>query len=289
MINLKNEKIMISIIILSIIIIALIGVIIFGVMKGGTFSFLEKTTTLYNEEFSDITSISVNVKSYDVKIKETNKDSIEVEITGSSKNKDKIKVEQTENSLEINQEESIICIGLCLYDEAITIYVPADYNIEYDHTSSSGSLEVEGVLTTGNIKTTSGDITLKGLENGEVNSTSGNIKIDNAQELNVNSTSGDIIVGKVNDITLSATSGDVEIEEITNKISGNTTSGEIKINKLAIKEDSNLEARSGDINIGLENKVFIDAKTNSGDIDIDNSNTNPILTITTTSGDITAK
>ena len=102
MINLKNKKIMISIIILSIIIIALIGVIIFGVMKGGTFSFLEKTTTLYNEEFSDITSISVNVKSYDVKIKETNKDSIEVEITGSSKNKDKIKVEQTENSLEIN-------------------------------------------------------------------------------------------------------------------------------------------------------------------------------------------
>ena len=285
----KNKKIMISIIILIIIIIALIAVIVFGVVRGGNFSFLEKTTTLYNEEFNDITSISVNVKSYDVKIKETKEDSIEVEITGSSKNKDKIKVEQTENNLEINQEESIICIGLCLYDEVITIYVPADYNIEYDHTSSSGSLEAEDVLTSGNIKTTSGDITLKGLENGEVNSTSGNIKIDNAQELNVNSTSGDIIVGKVNNITLSATSGNVEIDEITNKINGSTTSGDIEINKLAIKEDSALEARSGNIDINLGNKVFIDAKTNSGDIDINNSNTNPILTITTTSGDITAK
>ena len=285
----KNKKIIISIITLIILIIVLIGVIVFGIAKGGNFSFLEKTSTIYDEEFNDIESISVNVKSYDVKIKETNEEKLKVEITGSSKNKDKIKVKQTENKLEIGQEKSIVCIGLCLYDETITIYIPTNYDIKYNHLSSSGSLEVESTITMGNIKTTSGDITLKGLDNGEVNSTSGNIKIDNAKELNVNSTSGDIKIGKVNNITLSATSGNVEITEITNKINGSTTSGDIEINKLAIKENSSLEARSGNIDIGLENKVFIDAKTNSGNIDIANSNTNPILTITTTSGDITAK
>ena len=82
---------------------------------------------------------------------------------------------------------------------------------------------------------------------------------------------------------------DVEIDEITNKINGSTTSGDIEINKLAIKEDSTLEARSGNIDINLGNKVFIDAKTNNGDIDINNSNATPTLTLTTTSGDITAK
>ena len=49
----KNKKIIISIITLIILIIVLIGVIVFGIAKGGNFSFLEKTSTLYDEEFYD--------------------------------------------------------------------------------------------------------------------------------------------------------------------------------------------------------------------------------------------
>ena len=68
-----------------------------------------------------------------------------------------------------------------------------------------------------------------------------------------------------------------------------TTSGDINISSLSIKEDSKAEAKSGNIDIKLDKDVFIDATTRSGNIDIDNTNTNPTLTIKTTSGDITAK
>ena len=56
-----------------------------------------------------------------------------------------------------------------------------------------------------------------------------------------------------------------------------------------MNEDSTLEATSGNIEANLEKEVFIDAPTRSGDIDINNTNANLVLTITTTSGDIKAK
>ena len=285
----KNKKIIISIIVLGVIALALIGLVIFGIVKGGNFSFLEKTSTIYEQSFENITNIEVDVASYDVKIEESRSDDILVQITGSEKNKGKIQVEQTKENLNITQEQSIICIGLCLYKEEITIYVPENYTFTYNHTSSSGNLEVNTNLLNAQITSTSGDIKTKEIKNGSISSTSGNIDIEKGENLKVESTSGDIKINYVEDLTLNATSGNVVIEEIENQVNASTTSGDITINKLDIKEDSSLSATSGNIKVKLANKLFIDATTNSGNINIDNSNTNPILKINTTSGDIKAK
>ena len=85
----KNKKIIISIIVLGVIALALIGLVIFGIVKGGNFSFLEKTSTIYEQSFENITNIEVDVASYDVKIEESTSDDILVQITGSEKNKGK--------------------------------------------------------------------------------------------------------------------------------------------------------------------------------------------------------
>ena len=286
----KNKKLIITIIIILVmIIIALVGTVIWGISNGSNFSFFEEEVVLLDESFKDINEITVNVKSYDVEIKESASDDIRVEINGSEKNKDKIKVEQTENELNIYQEESIVCIGLCFYEEEITIYIPEDKIDAYNHVSSSGSLTSSVSLRKGNIEVTSGDINLKDVTEGSIKSTSGNITLENSNNLEVSSTSGDILVEEAQNIKAQAKSGNINITNITNSSDITTTSGDIKVDKLNIKEDSKLTARSGNINVGLETEVFIEATTKSGDIDIDNSNANPTLTITTTSGDITAK
>ena len=272
---------------LIIVILALIGVIIWGIKSGNGFTFFEKPVIIYDNTFEKIASINVDVTSYDVELKESNNDTIKVEISGSKKNQDKFHVEEENGNLTINENGSSVCIGFCL-DEAITIYLP-NQDITYHHKSSSGNIYSDIDLRSVVINTTSGDITLKNINDGTVSSTSGNINIRNANKLNASATSGDISLDEVGDIVITSKSGNVEVKSIILKMDITTTSGDIDILSLSIEEDSKAEARSGNVDIKLNKEVFIDATTRSGDIDIDNTNASPILTIKTTSGDITAK
>ena len=273
--------------ILIIVILALIGVIIWGIKSGNGFTFFEKPVIIYDNTFERITSINVDVTSYDVEIKESNNDIIKVEISGSKKNQDKFHVEEENGNLTINENGSSVCIGFCL-DGAITIYLP-NQDITYHYKSSSGNIYSDIDLRSVVINTTSGDITLKNINDGTVSSTSGNINVANANKLNVSATSGDISLDETKNIIANTKSGNIEVRSITSKMDVTTTSGDINISSLSIKEDSKAEAKSGNIDIKLDKDVFIDATTRSGNIDIDNTNTNPTLTIKTTSGDITAK
>ena len=273
--------------VLIIVILALIGVIIWGIKSGNGFTFFEKPVIIYDNTFEKIASINVDVTSYDVELKESNNDTIKVEISGSKKNQDKFHVEEENGNLTINENGSSVCIGFCL-DGTITIYLP-NQDITYHHKSSSGNIYSDIDLRSVVINTTSGDITLKNINDGTVSSTSGNINIRNANKLNVSATSGDISLDEPKNIIANTQSGNIEVRSITSKMDVTTTSGDINISSLSIKEDSKAEARSGNIDIKLDKDVFIDATTRSGNIDIDNTNTNPTLTIKTTSGDITAK
>ena len=273
--------------VLIIVILALIGVIIWGIKSGNGFTFFEKPVIIYDNTFEKIASINVDVTSYDVELKESNNDTIKVEISGSKKNQDKFHVEEENGNLTINENGSSVCIGFCL-DGAITIYLP-NQDIIYHHKSSSGNIYSDIDLGSVDINTTSGDITLKNINDGTISSTSGYINVANANKLNASATSGDISLDEVRDIVITSKSGNVEVKSITLKMDITTTSGDIDILSLSIKEDSKAEARSGNIDIKLDKDVFIDATTRSGDIDIDNTNASPILTIKTTSGDITAK
>lgn len=273
--------------VLIIVILALIGVIIWGIKSGNGFTFFEKPVIIYDNTFEKIASINVDVTSYDVELKESNNDIIKVEISGSKKNQDKFHVEEENGNLTINENGSSVCIGFCL-DGTITIYLP-NQDITYHHKSSSGNIYSDIDLRSVVINTTSGDITLKNINDGTISSTSGNINVANANKLNVSATSGDISLDETKNIIANTKSGNIEVRSITSKMDITTTSGDINISSLSIKEDSKAEAKSGNIDIKLDKDVFIDATTRSGNIDIDNTNTNPTLIIKTTSGDITAK
>ena len=284
----KNKLVLkISICILIIIIIALIGVVIWGIISGNGFTFFEKPTVIYQETFEDIENVIVNVTSYDIEIKESEDTHIQVEISGSQKSKDKFNVEQENDTLSINQNGSNICIGFCL-GGSITIYLPQE-EITYTHLSNSGSLNSDVNLARVDIKTTSGDINLKNVREGTFSSTSGNIQVANAYKLSASTTSGDISLDEVEDLVITSQSGHVKVGSVTYKMDITTNSGAIDISSLNIKEDSKIEAKSGNVDIKLNQELFIDVSTKSGNIDINNTNASPSLSIHTTSGDITAK
>ena len=67
-----------------------------------------------------------------------------------------------------------------------------------------------------------------------------------------------------------------------------TSSGSIEIDSLNITENSNINAKSGDVDIMSKNDIYIETETDSGDADVTNNNrmSEIVLKITTTSGSI---
>lgn len=284
----KNKTI-IKIIILVILLAALITVLILGFTKKLNFSFENKTDIIYNESFDNITSIETDLTSYDIEVKKSDTDKLKVEVSGNEKYTESIKVTAENGKLMITQKSSKMCVGLCLFDEIITIYLPNDNKVELNHHSSSGNIDIEAELMNGNIKTTSGDIKINFLNEEIINSTSGNITIKEGNNLEVSSTSGDITINKANELKTVSKSGNQNIGKLMNKANIKATSGDIEITEFYIKENSSIEATSGNIEVKLKNKAFISPKTTSGDIDIVNTNESVVLNIKTTSGDITVK
>lgn len=284
-----NSKTIIKIIILILLLASLITILILGFTGKLNFSWENKTDIIYNETFDNIRSIETDLTSYDIEIKENNTNELKVVVSGSKKYAESIEVKSENNKLLITQKSSKMCVGLCFFDEKITIYLPKENEIELNHQSSSGNIDIETTLISGNIKTTSGDVKINSLNEVIINSTSGNITIEEGNNLEVSSTSGDITIDKVATLKATSKSGNQYIEQIKKEVQLSAKSGDITINKFYITEDSNIKTTSGNVALGLENEIFINTTTKSGNIDINNTNKETILNIKTTSGDITAK
>ena len=88
----------------------------------------------------------------------------------------------------------------------------------------------------------------------------------------INTASGDIELKEVNNITIKTVSGDIEIYSVENFINAKTTSGDIEIQNFNIEKNSILESVSGDIEIS--NNIcncYVDAHTVTGDIHLNKS------------------
>lgn len=248
----------IKITLLSLLIVCLVAVMI-GFMTGN-FKFGSKAKLVYDEEFAleDVKNFDIDVKSLDIKIEESNSDKVRIKIYANEKDDVDVSKDNEQNIL-IKQNNRISCIGFCFNPERdITIYLPKDYDGEF------------------NIKATSGDIESEVINNlvYKINVTSGDIDIKNAKS----------IEGKT-------TSGDLELGTITSFIKYKTTSGDFEIDRFTLEKDSSIETTSGDVEIDNISNAYVDAHATSGDIKIKNNDRHAEyeLKIKTTSGDITVR
>lgn len=302
---------LIKIVILSVIALALIFILV--ILLGGKlknkffFEMNDNTKLVYSKEYdvNSFNKFNFDLSSADLDVIYSENNNIKLELYEREENN--VSVNEDGNTLEVNfSKNRSICFGICYSSKRAKLYLPKDFKGNLDVNSSSGDISMDDYSNiSGNIKSTSGNIDIRGIEMATVRSTSGDINVNNANSLDVSSTSGELILGsiptlkfettsgdvsvrEVNEITGRTTSGEVEINNVNGRIDINTTSGDVEIKYALLNKNSNISTVSGEVDIRLNEAVNVDVNTVSGDKDIYNidRNSDIKLKINTTSGDI---
>lgn len=254
----KNKKmILILIIILSILAIALLGGLILYLSNPNiVFSVFQQSEILVEKTYSleEIEHIKVDASSQKIKIIKQEADNISIKVTGYGKEEYSIGLQDKE--LAIKKEKGFLCFGFCMGKEEVLISIPEESSIQFTLQTSSGDIEIEdfpnSVITT---DTSSGDINIKG-----------------AQAIYATASSGDIEIGTVS------------------KGNFKTSSGDIDILSFDVTENGSITTSSGEVSIVNIKNAYIETSTNSGEVNITNSDRFAPYTINikTSSGDISA-
>ena len=268
--HIKNKKLRIFIIV--IIILFILGIITYYVLNNlktryrsfyevGEELVLENTyTNIFNE-------IDIETKMTDIYIKNSNDNTIKVIVYGE---KDYIDVKEMNNKLYIDiKEKNFIAFDFYKYISKIEIYLPSWYNKLIRIDSEFGNIEIEEFNDcTLYVKQEYGNILSKGSNFIKVKNEYGNIELTKSNKARVEAESGDVKIGTINNLEVINEYGDIDIDNITQYFKLSNEMGDIKINRLNIEENSFIEMEHGDIKIDSINQIYVDAKTDHGDVDI---------------------
>ncbi len=293
----KSKGLIITLIILlSVIALSLLGfmfLFINGNMKRPNFLGITKVSTqkildeTYEKEFQ---KIEVDSSISDIYFKKSMDGKVRVVIHGEKK---ELNVEENDNELSIRFREKK-CVGFCfnMTKNKIEIYLPEAYQGNLMLKNNYGDIKVAN-FNNANIEVDEdcGDVSIASAKDIVVRNDYGDIKIGTVQNANLKESCGDIEVGTVENITVKNNYGDISIKKVLNYISAEEDCGDIEIDNLYINKDSSIKNAFGSIEIGTTNEVYIDAKTDLGDVEIERNfrAAKTILTVRNNCGDITVE
>lgn len=237
----KNKiPIIFLLILISVIIFCLVMFLVIYLSKGedemlsiGSVSenvILEKTF-----EISNIENIEITQEYGDITFEENAEDNIKVIIYG--KNTGNANANLNHNKLEIDYKDRnrFIFFNFGLRKSEIKVYIPSTYAKEI------------------NTKVDCGNTKINSLENAV---------------LNARCNAGNVEFEKIKSANIKCDIGNIEAEEIGNKCNIELDTGNVKIEKLDLKEDSKIKIDLGDVKIMQTNDIYIEAKTDLGDTKI---------------------
>ena len=155
----------------------------------------------------------------------------------------------------------------------IHVRVVAPMGADVEVSTASADVDANGEFGALEVSTASGDVRFEHI-GGEarVNSASGDLNFGRVRgKLTVNTASGDLEVEHLaGDGKVRAASGDVSIEEAETALKVQTASGDVEVGSVRQGEVV-LQTASGDIDVGIRrgSKVFIDARSMSGETSSD--------------------
>ena len=252
----KNRGVIIgAIIAILVLVIVLTGFLIFYLSGGANFKngFIFRTgsknnNVVYEKTFEDdnIKNIEIKHDAGDVVIKESSDNSIRVIIYGDRE--EDVKVDYSEEKLGINYSSSrkFTFFGIGAVENDIVVYVPSNYSNNIKVNNNYGKCELA------NFKNASIDIDCD---------------------------AGNVDVGIVKDAVVKCDYGNVKIKEILNKCNIKADCGNIEIDKISIKESSNIGADLGNVIIREVNDIYIDANVDLGNANINKNNRNSDITL----------
>lgn len=273
----KNNKFIIFLIFLLTIISIVLIIFMFSMINGKTkfpiFNFNNKVSNklvfeqTYEKMFDEII---INSSSSNIYIKTSEDNLVKVVIYS---DEDKTNVTELDNKLTITLKEKN-CIGFCFNYTVpkIEVYLPKDYKNNINITNNYGDVEIDEFLNANmEILEDCGDVKIKGGNTIKVTNDYGDIKISNANDIDIKESAGDVIIGSVNNVKVENDYGDIEIDKVNNYLDLNNNCGDIKLENINLSKNSSITDSYGDIKIGKTNEIYIDAKTDLGDIKINNN------------------
>ena len=292
----KNNGIIITlIIILSIIIIGLIvflcltlnGRLHFGFRNFGVKSKKVIFDTTY--EVESIDNLEILSKAGDVNFEESTDDKIRVLVYGENEND--LNVDLNENKLKVNYANyKKVNFGFNFYLNDIIIYIPKDYSKQINIDMNYGDIKaIDLENATMNIKEDCGDIKLGKVKDIDIKNSYGDIDIEQVlDKTKIEAKCGDIKLGKVKDIEIENNYGDIDIGLISDKFTIEANCGDIKLDRIEISENSSIKSNLGNVKIKETNDIYIEAKTDLGDVKVNTNNRHSeiILKIDSDCGDI---
>lgn len=273
----KNNGLIISLIILLSIIAILLTILLIFILndRKGVFNFNlgssnEIQEEIYNKTYEkDFPEINIDADAANIYIKNNSTEDVKVIVFG----KEKLFTISDISNLDINLEGEK-CIGICFktFVARVEVYLPSSYSGEINIDNKFGNINVDNFMSANiNIHSSYGDSEIKG-----VNS------------LDIKSSAGDIIVKNVNRLKAENNYGNIEVEQVNEYLDIHADCGDIKIDEVNLKENSQIKNNLGDIKISRSIGARIDAKTSLGDTKVNDNDfkSDIILSIDNNCGNI---
>lgn len=118
---------------------------------------------------------------------------------------------------------------------------------------------------------------------------SGRIEVGNIDKVQIRANSGSIKAKEVGSIVANVTSGSIKINKIKQSCNLSSNSGSVRIEECNLTQNSEINVKSGSVNIGKINDVFVNATAKFGSVRVRSNNNRKAeveLKIQTTSGSI---
>lgn len=291
----KNKKlIIILIVVLTIICISLITLmvnVLNGKFKFTSLRFSNVSNELIIDETykNEFTKINISTDASDIYIKNTTEKNVKVKIYG---DKDNTTISSDNNELKITTK-SKPCFGICFNQQIskVEIYLPKEYSNEISIINKYGNIEIDEFINSNiNIEEDCGNVIIKSANTITAYNDYGNIEIGEVNDANIEASAGNIEIKKVYNLTVINDYGNIDVENVLNYINAEADCGEVNIDNININENSKIVNDLGNIKIGKTNEIYIDAKTELGNVKINNNyqKSNITLKIENDCGDIKA-
>ncbi|MCH5303809.1 MAG: DUF4097 family beta strand repeat protein [Ruminococcus sp.] len=249
----KNKKLIITLIaVLSFISVVLVGFMIFAICTNYV-GLSVSNTLVVNKSFENTFSeLDISSQAGDVYIYSTSDDTVKVKVYSAE---NKTNLEQNGDTLTLNVKSNNNFIFFRQNISRVEVYVPQSYN--------------------GNLK---------------IQENYGDIKVENfpSASVEIEQKCGDVKVAGCNSATVNNKYGDIKIEKINSYMNLNNNCGDIEVDEINLTKNSKITDSLGDISIGFTNEIFINAKTDLGDVKVNNNyhKSDIELTVSNNCGDI---
>lgn len=187
-------------------------------------------------------------------------------------NKEQASVDIINNDLVVNIIEENKILNFNFQISKIEIYLPETFDKKINIKNDYGDIEIDKFLNSEiNVEEDCGTVTIIGGNVVNIENDYGDVKLQQANIANIEQSAGDIIIGNVNNINAKNEYGDIKIDKVTGYLKIEESCGDVEIDSIILDENSNIINNYGDIKINSTNEIYFDAKTNLGDVKINNN------------------